>query len=344
MKLTVAQIAEIIGAEIEGDASIEIHDFAKIEEGKQGTITFLANPKYTDYIYTTLASAAIVDRIFEPRQPLSITLLRVDNPYKALSQLMQMVEEALTTTKQGREEPVFVHNQANVGQDVYLGAFAYIGAGATIGSGAQIYPHCYIGEGVQIGAGTVVYPNVSIYRNCIIGENCIIHSGVVIGSDGFGFASEDLGAYNKIPQLGAVKIGNNVEIGSNTCIDRATFGYTQIEDGVKLDNLIQVAHNVIIGKNTVIAAQAGISGSTKLGEQCLVGGKSGFAGHLNIAPFTIVTGMSGVSKSVNTPGTTLRGVPAQPIRDQLKTEAMIRRLGKMEKRIEDLERKPSTTP
>ena len=336
MKYRVSQIAQIIGAEVVGDAARELHTFAKIEEGSPGALSFLANPKYTEYLYTTRSSAVIVAQDFEPTQSVYPTLLKVKNPYGAFTQLLQMVAAANTPTKTGKEEPVYIGEGSSLAEDTYLGAFSYIGKNVTIGKGVKIYPHVYIGDNVEIQDNTCIYSHVSIYEGSKIGKQCIIHSGAVIGSDGFGFAPQASGEFQKIPQLGQVVLEDHVEIGANTVIDRATMGATVIESGVKLDNLIQVAHNVRIGANTVIAAQTGISGSTQLGANCMVGGQVGIVGHLRIADQTKIGAQSGIGKSITEPGSAWKGSPAQPYQKQLRSEILYQRLNEMAQQIRTL--------
>lgn len=336
MKFKVGEIASLIGAEVDGDPSIEITGLAKIEEGKPGTLTFFANPRYEPHIYTTAASAIIVPTEFQPKTALAATLLRSADPYSAFTALLAKASEMIQA-KSGIEQPSFISDTAEIGQDVYIGAFAYIGAGATIGDGAKIYPHAYIGDGASVGAGTTIHPNVSVYFGCQVGAHCILHAGAVIGSDGFGFAPQPDGSYKKIPQTGIVRIEDHVEIGAGCAIDRATLGETVIRTGAKLDNLIQVAHNVEIGAHSVIAAQAGISGSTKLGKHCMVGGQVGIVGHLELADQTRIGAQSGVSKSVKKTGQALRGSPAQEYNRQLRSEVLFRNLQQLADRIRELE-------
>lgn len=337
MELTVGEIGQLIGAEIDGDAGIKINGLAKIEEGQPGTITFFANPKYESFIYTTQASAIIVPADWQPKEAVSPVLLRSADPYSAFTALLQKANEMMQQ-KSGIESPSFIHETASIGEDVYIGAFAYVGAGARIGDGAKIYPHTYVGDHAQIGAGSTLFAHVTVYHACQVGAHCILHSGVVIGSDGFGFAPQEDGRMKKIPQTGIVRLADHVEIGANTVIDRATLGETVVREGVKLDNLIQIAHNVEIGAHTVIAAQTGISGSTKLGKHCMVGGQVGIVGHLNLADRTQIGAQSGMSKSVKEAGKAFRGSPAQDYRQQLRSEAVFRNLDALSKRVQELER------
>ena len=338
MKYFLHQIAGLIGAEIEGDAGLEINAIAKIEEGKPGSISFLANPKYTPFIYSTQASAVIVRKDFTPQQAIQSALLRVEDPYSAFTTLLEWVEKQQSDSKQGIQAEAYVHPEAILGKGTYVGAFSYISAGCEIGDSVQIYPNVFLGKGVKVGANTIIFPHTTIYRNCEVGANCIIHSGSRIGSDGFGFAPQADGSFRKIPQTGNVVIESEVEIGANCCIDRATVGSTRIRSGVKLDNLVQLAHNVELGPNTVIAAQAGIAGSTRLGAHCMIGGQAGIVGHLSLADGTKIDAQSGVNRNLSTPGLAYRGSPVQLHRDQLRSEVMFRRLVEMEARIRTLEK------
>ncbi len=338
MKYTLSQIATWIQAEIEGDANIEIENISRIEEGKPGTITFLANPKYTSYIYSCQASAAIVSKNFRPEQPLSMTLLRVEDPYSAFTFLLEKGQAAQQQKQSGISELAFVHPQAQIGKEVFIGAFSYIDAEASIQDGVQIYPQVYIGKNVVVGEQTVLYPQVRIYHDCKVGAHCMLHAGATVGSDGFGFAPQADGTFQKIPQTGNVVLEDSVELGANACIDRATIGSTIIRKGAKLDNLVQVAHNVEIGENTVIAAQAGIAGSTKIGPNCMIGGQAGIVGHLHIAEKTMIDAQSGVNRSIKEAGQAFRGSPVQPHRQQLKSEVLFRRLEEMSRKIASLER------
>jgi len=338
MKFTLGQIAGMLGADLVGDPSVEVSTVAKIEEGHAGSISFLANPKYVSYIYTTDASAVLVARDFEPQAPIKSALLRVDDPYSAFTALLEQADRFMRQSKRGVDERSFVAASAKVGEGVYIGAFAYVGENAVIADGVAVYPNSYVGDFVKIGRNSTLYPNVTVYQRCEIGESCVLHAGAVLGSDGFGFAPQADGSYRKVPQLGNVVLGNEVEIGANTVIDRATMGSTRVADGVKLDNLIQIAHNVEIGKNTVIAAQTGISGSTKLGQQCMIGGQVGIVGHLRIASGTKLGAGSGVAKNITEEGQSFRGAPIQPYNRQLRTEVLVRQLIEMEERLKALEK------
>lgn len=338
MQFAAKNIAELIGGTIEGDAGVLLNTFAKIEEAQPGALTFLANPKYTHYLYSTKASAVLVNNDFVPAQPVSATLIRVADPYKALSQLMTMVAAAMQNHPIGIEQPSYIAQGATIGNDVYVGAFAYIGSGAVIGDGAKIYPQAYLGNGVKVGNGTIIYPGVKIYAGCTIGSGCILHSGVVIGGDGFGFAPNPDGSYSKIPQLGIVEIQDNVEIGANTTVDRATMGKTIVGQGTKLDNLIQIAHNVTVGRNTVMASQVGVAGSAKIGDNCIFGGQVGISGHIEIGNHVTIGPQSGVEHSI-AQGEKVMGSPTVQWRQFARQSACIKRLPDMFKTLNDLEKK-----
>ena len=316
MEFTAKQIADFIGGRVEGNEQTTVHTFAKIEEGKEGAITFLSNPKYTQYIYDTKASIVLVNDDLELEHPVSATLIRVPNAYECVAKLMQLYAQS-QPKKTGVDALAFVSPTAQIGNDVYIGPFTYIGEGVTIGDGCRIYP------------------NVTIYDGCRIGKNVTIHAGAVIGADGFGFAPNTEG-YEKIPQLGIVIIEDNVEIGANTCVDRSTMGQTIIHQGVKLDNLIQVAHNCEIGANTVMSAQVGMAGSTKIGAWCMVGGQAGFSGHIHVADKTTVGAQCGVINNTKGNGETLIGSPAMNPKDFFKAKALYRRLPDMYKEISAL--------
>ncbi|MGL4629916.1 MAG: UDP-3-O-(3-hydroxymyristoyl)glucosamine N-acyltransferase [Leadbetterella sp.] len=318
MKFTVAQISNLIEGEYSGDPNQEIHSFAKIEEGTEGNISFLANYKYEPYIYSTQSSAVIVSEEFVPKSPISPQLIRVKDPYLAFTQLLQTYEKLTSKEMSGQEMPVSIAVSSVLGVNTFIGAFTYISTNAIVGDNSKIHQQCFVGENVKIGKNCIIYPGVKILKDSIIGDNCIIHSGVVIGSDGFGFAPKEDGTYENIPQLGNVKICNSVSIGSNSTIDRATMGSTLLSDGVKLDNLVQIGHNVEIGKNTVIASQSGVSGSTKIGDNCVIGGQVGVGGHITIADGTKISGQSGVGKSIKKPNGSFGGRPLLPINQHLK--------------------------
>lgn len=312
MEFTVDQIARIASGTVEGDGNLMINSFAKIEEGHPGAISFLANPKYTHFIYDTRSTAVLVSRGFIPERPVAATLIRVDDPYATVAHLLQQVQQLLCPPRRGVEQPCFVAQGVEVPDDAYIGAFAYIGEGTRIGAGAQIYPHAYVGPNAEVGEGSVIYPAAVVYHGCRIGRRCIIHSGAVIGADGFGFAPTAEG-YDKIPQTGIVEIEDDVEIGANTTIDRAMMGATRIGRGVKLDNLIQVAHNCTVGPHTVMAAQAGVAGSTKIGSRCMIGGQVGLAGHISVGDRAQIAAQSGTQKDVPADAR-LFGSPAMDLR------------------------------
>lgn len=337
MQFTAEQIAQIIGAVVEGNPQTVVSGFGKIEEAKEGELSFLANPKYEEFLYTTNASLVIVNEDLKLKHPIKATLLRTKDSYAAFAILLNAYAQLRVSHLKGIEEGSFVHPDAKIGNNVYIARFAYISAGATIGDNVVIYPGVFIGEKAKVGNNTVLNSNVSIYHDCIIGANNIVHAGAVIGSDGFGFAPNPDGTYAKIPQIGIVIVGDNVEIGANTTIDRSTMGATVIKDGVKLDNLVQIAHNAEIGENTAIAALAGVSGSTKLGKNVIMGGQSGTVGHLHIADFTKVNAQSGITKSITKTGTSVTGTPAYDYFPMIKAQATARTLPEMEKRLKNLE-------
>ena len=312
MKYLVSQIAELLSAEIVGDPNTVITTICKIEEGVPGGLTFLSNPKYTQYIYTTRAAAAIVNKSFVPEQDVPCTLIKVDNSYLAFAKLLNFYQEN-KPRKVGISDKACIAPSATIGENVYIGEFASIGEHAVVGNGASIYPQTVVGDNVRVGERTTLYAGVKVYADCVIGNDCILHAGAIIGADGFGFAPQD-GQYLKIPQIGNVVIGNNVEIGANTCIDRATMGSTCIGDNVKIDNLVQIAHNVTIGEGTGIAAQVGIAGSAKVGRRCILAGQVGVAGHITVDDGTVIGAQSGVTHSLKQ-GTYL-GSPALPLQEE----------------------------
>jgi len=326
MKFTVDQIADLIEGTVNGNGAALISNFDKIEEGKSGSISFLSNPKYESFLYQTDASAVIISKDLALKKPVKTALILVSDPYLAFTILLQKYQELVENKETGIQVPSYVADSAHISENVFVGRFTLVDAGSQIGKNSQIYDRVSIGKNVTIGCDCTIYPGVVIYKDCVIGNNVVIHANSVIGSDGFGHAPQADGTFKSIPQLGNVVIEDDVSIGSNTTIDRATMGSTIIRKGVKIDNLVQIAHNVEIGSNTAIAAQTGISGSTKVGENCLIAGQVGVAGHITIAPKTIVTGQSGVTKSVKTPGQTLGGTPASNNVDFLKRNALIRQL------------------
>jgi UDP-3-O-[3-hydroxymyristoyl] glucosamine N-acyltransferase len=338
MKFTAQQIATLVKGRVEGDPQSSVRAFAKIEEGRDGDLCFLANAKYEEFLYTTAASIIIVNESLVLREPIKAALIRVPDAYAAFALLMQTYKDLTAAApKTGREAHSVVDETAVVHETSFIASFAYIGKHVHIGNGAQIYPNVYIGDHARIGDGTILYAGVCIYDHCVIGKNCIVHAGSVIGSDGFGFAPDN-GTFKKIPQMGNVEIEDDVEIGANCTIDRATIGSTRIRKGTKLDNLIQIAHNVEIGESTVIASQSGISGSTKMGSHCMVGGQVGIVGHIRIADGVKINAQSGVSKAIDEPGTSVTGSPAFEYRASLKSQAAIRQLPNLLKRVAELEK------
>ena len=345
MEFTAQQIADLLGGEIQGNPLVKVNDFSKIEEGKPGTLSFLSNPKYSQFIYESQASIVLVNKDFQPEKEVQATLIRVEDAYHSLATLLSLVDQT-KPKKTGISPLAFVSESANIGENAYIQPFAYIGESVTIGKNARIHPNCSIENGAILGENVTLYSGVKVYNDCVIGNNCILHSGAVIGSDGFGFAPNGDGSYKKIPQMGNVVLEDNVEIGANSIVDRATLGSTTIRKGVKIDNLVQIAHNVEVGENTVIAAQTGISGSTKLGKQCVLAGQVGLAGHLLIADGTIFGAQTGVPNSVKIPNQTLQGYPAIPVMNFHKSAIVHKNLPElqkliyaMQKRIEELENK-----
>ncbi len=339
MQFTANQIAAIIQGSIEGNGETMVNNFSKIEDSKNNDLCFLANPKYEHYLYNTQASIVIINEDLVLKAPVTCTLIKVKDAYIAFATLLNHYEQYLQQDRArvGIEAGAFIHESANVGSNVYIGANAYISKNATIKENAKIYPNTYIGENALVGANSCIMPNVVVYHNCIINNNCLIHAGCVIGSDGFGFA-KSTGVYNKIAQIGNVVIEDNVEIGANTTIDRATMGSTIIKKGVKLDNLVQIAHNVEVGSNTVIAAQAGVSGSTKIGENVVIGGQAGIVGHIQIAKGTQINAQSGVSKAIRQENSALTGSPAGDYKSTLKSQVVFKNLPKLQEQINILEK------
>ncbi len=337
MKFSAKRIAEYLNGKIIGNPDVVVDSFSKIEEGKEGSLSFLANPKYKPYLYKTNATIVIVDKDYPNIEKIKPTLIRVDNAYQAFASLLKLYDQVFSEQKKGIEQPTFIDETATYGKDVYIGAFSYVGKNVKLGNNVKIYPQVYIGDNVRIGDNTVLRAGVKVYHDCVIGKDCSIHAGVVIGSDGFGFAPQGDG-YGKIPQIGNVIIEDNVEIGANTTIDRATLGSTIIRKGVKLDNLIQVAHNVEIGCHTVIAAQTGISGSTKLGNYCMVGGQVGFVGHISIADEVKVAAQAGITNTVKRKGEVLMGAPAYDANQYKKSYVVFRKLPDLYKQINELQK------
>lgn len=340
MEFSLAQIAQLIGGKVEGDSTLKVSRLDKIQDGLPGGISFLSNEKYESFIYDTKATAVIVSENFEPQKPLSTNLIRVKNAYEGFTLLLEAYAMMLQSSKSGKEEPSFFDESSTMGENYYRGAFSYVGKNCIIGNSVKIYPNAFIGNNVKIGNNTIIHAGVKIYDNTQIGNNCEFHPGAVIGGDGFGFAPLPDGTYKKIPQLGNVVIEDNVSIGTNTTIDCATMGSTLIKKGAKIDNLVQIAHNVIIGENTVIAAQTGISGSTEIGKNCVFAGKAGIVGHIKIADNTIVGANTGVSKSITKSGQTLFGYVGYDIKDFLKSYSLFKKLPELNERIRELEKKP----
>ncbi|MBV9988580.1 MAG: UDP-3-O-(3-hydroxymyristoyl)glucosamine N-acyltransferase [Chitinophagaceae bacterium] len=338
MQFTAAQIAMLINGKTEGDPAVAVTSFGKIEEAQPGQISFLANPKYEEFLYTTKASVLIVNENLETRQPLSATLIRVPDAYSAFATLLTKYQELMTQQLTGIQQPSYIADTAVLGENVFVGAFVYLGDKVRLGNNVKIFPGCVIGNNVIIGDNSILHAGVKIYHDCVIGSQVTIHAGAVVGGDGFGFAPQADGAYKKIPQIGNVVIEDFVEIGANTTIDRATIGSTVIRTGVKLDNLIQVGHNVEIGEHTVIAALTGISGSTKLGKNVMIGGQVGIVGHISIADGTKIAGQSGISKTIREPNRSFIGSPAMDTTIALRNQVVARNLPELEKRIQDLEK------
>ena len=332
MEFTARQIAAFLNGEIEGNPETRVSGISKIEEGRTGSLSFLANPKYEKYIYETASSIVLVNRSFKPEKNINATLIRVENAYEAFASLLDLYQQS-APKKEGTSSLSSIHPTARIGDKVYIGEFTCISQNSSVGNGSKIYPQVYVGDNVKIGENTIIYAGVKIYQDCIIGSNCIIHSGVVIGSDGFGFAPQEGSEYKKIPQIGNVVIEDDVELGSNTTIDRATMGSTFIRKGVKLDNLIQIAHNVEIGENTVIAAQTGISGSTKIGRNCMIAGQAGLTGHLNIADEVKIAAQAGIGHDHKIKGEIVGGSPAIEIRRYRKAAVIYTQLPELREQV-----------
>lgn len=337
MKFTATQIAGILEGEVEGNPQIAVHKLSKIEEGEKGSLTFLSNPKYTSYIYSTKASITIVNKDFVPEQSLSTTLIKVEDAYKSFSKLLEYYNQ-VKNNKVGIENPSFVSESASYGEGFYLGAFSYLGNNVVIGKDAKVYPNVYIGDNVTIGDNVVIFAGAKIYSESIIGNDCVIHSGAIIGADGFGFTPNANGEYSKVPQTGNVIMEDNVDVGAGTTIDRATLGSTVLRKGVKLDNQIQIAHNVEIGEHTAIAAQTGIAGSTKIGKHCLIGGQVGIVGHITIGDRVKIQAQSGIGRNVKD-DEVLQGSPALNYGDYNKSYVHFKNLPKLVNKINDIEKK-----
>jgi UDP-3-O-[3-hydroxymyristoyl] glucosamine N-acyltransferase len=339
MEFTVGQIAELLGGHVEGNTAGKVRELAKIEDAGPGTLAFLSNHKYEHYLYTTGATAVIVSEELQLKQPVAAALIRVEDPYSSFTTLLEEYQKALAAAVTGVEEPCYMGANSAIGAHHYRGAFSYIGKNCQLGQHVKIYPHAYIGDNVRIGDHTTIYAGAKIYRNTVIGNHCSVHAGAVIGSPGFGFAPQKDGTYRDIPQTGNVVLEDKVRIGSNTTIDCATMGATIIREGSKIDNLVQIAHNVEIGSHTVVAAQTGISGSTKIGNYCVLAGQVGIVGHISLADKTTVGAQSGVSKTITQSGTIIQGSPAFDYKQNLRAQAIFRRLPEMQKQLDELKEK-----
>ncbi len=337
MEFTAKIIADFLKGSIEGNPDEKVTNVSPIEDGKSGTLSFLSNPKYEQFIYTTKASVVLVNKNFKTEKEVKATLIRVEDAYKAFASLLDLYQSSIPQ-KVGIDSKASISESAKVGDNCYIGDFAFIGENATIGENVKIYPQVYIGDNVVIGDNTILYPGVKIYHNCIVGRNCIIHASSVIGSDGFGFAPTEDGSFKKIPQIGNVVIEDDVELGSNVSVDRATMGSTVIQKGVKLDNLIQVAHNVVIGESTVIAAQTGVSGSAKVGKYCMIGGQVGVAGHISVADKVKVGAQAGIANNIKEEGKALLGSPAIEFRQATRAMAATKNLPELVQRVNQLEK------
>ena len=337
MQFTAKQIAELIEGKIEGNPDVAVSSFGKLEEATEGQLAFLANPKYEEFLYSTKASIIIVNNSLELEKEINATLIRVPDAYSSFAVLLTEYAKIVRENLTGIQQPVFIDATARMGENVFIGAFSYLGENVILGNNVKIYPQVYLGNNVTVDDGSVLYPGVKIHHDCVVGKNVAIHAGSVIGGDGFGFAPQPDGSFKKVPQIGNVVVEDNVEIGANSSIDRATIGSTMIRSGAKLDNLIQIAHNVEIGQNTVIAAQSGISGSTKIGKNVMIGGQAGIVGHIQIADGSKINAQSGVSKSIKTPNTAVTGSPAFDYGHALRSQILSRNLPEIEKRLKDLE-------
>jgi UDP-3-O-[3-hydroxymyristoyl] glucosamine N-acyltransferase len=338
MEFTAEQIAALINGQVLGNPQVKVTGLAKIEEGLEGTLSFLSNPKYEEYIYSTKSSICIVNNSFDPSKPLpsSLTLIKVEDAYSCFAKLLEAYAQ-MTRKQPGIEQPSFISQTAKIGEHLYLGAFAYVGDNVLIGNNVVIYPNAYIGDNVKIGDDTVIHPGATIYNDCVIGNRCVIHAGVIVGADGFGFAPNEKGEFQKVPQIGNVVIEDDVEIGSNTTIDRATMGSTFIRKGVKIDNLCQIAHNVDVGQHTAMAAQVGVAGSAKIGQHVMIGGQAGISGHLKIADGTKIVAQSGIPSTVKK-ADTLMGSPGIPLDDFKRSYFGFRKLPFMLTKLQELEK------
>ncbi len=338
MQFNASQIALLTNGKLEGDASVAVASFGKIEEARQGQLSFLANPKYEEYLYQTQASIVIINDNLELKQPVKATLIRVPDAYSAFASLLAKYQELMTQQLTGIQQPSYIAATATMGEGVFVAAFVYIGEHVVIGNNVKLFPGVVLGNNVRVNDNCILHAGVKIYNDCVVGRNVTIHAGTIIGSDGFGYAPQADGTFKKVPQIGNVVIEDFVEIGANATIDRATMGSTIIRSGVKLDNLIQIAHNVEIGNHTVIAAQTGISGSTKVGKYVMIGGQVGTAGHITIADGSKINGQSGVTKSIKEPNTAVNGTPAFDYNSSLRSQAIARNLPQLEKRVKELEK------
>lgn len=338
MEFSVQQIAQLLGGSVQGDGSAKIRNIAKIQEGKEGDVSFLSNLKYEDFLYTTQATAVIVSEGFSPKKEYSTTLVVVPDAYAAFTALLTEYQRMVTPVKVGIEQPSFISDSATLGEEAYVGAFAYIGAHVRIGKNCKIYPHVYIGDHTVIGDNCTLYAGAKVYHGCKIGNHCTLQAGAVVGSDGFGFAPQADGSYATIPQLGNVVLEDHVDIGANAVVDRATMGSTHIGKGVKIDNLVQIAHNVTVGQHTVMAAQTGIAGSSSVGERCVFAGQVGIAGHLKIGDRVTLGAQSGIMHNVPD-GQTWLGYPAQERTPFMRSTALVRKLPDLQKRVDELEKK-----
>ncbi len=335
MEFTAAMIAQLLKGTVEGDPETKLNTIAKIEEGHEGALSFLSNPKYETFIYTTGSSAVLVRNDFKPVKKIKATLIRVEDPYRAVAMLLTMYEQA-KSVKKGIHPTAVIDETASVGVDVYIGAYAVVSENAVVGDGCNLYPHVFIGDRVKVGKNCTLHPGVKVYKECVIGNDCILHAGVVIGADGFGFAPSSDNNYMKVPQIGNVILEDNVEIGANSCVDRATMGSTVVQKGVKLDNLVQIAHNVVIGENTVIAAQSGIAGSTKVGKNCMFGGQTGAVGHITIADGCKVGAQTGIIGSVKEGDSIIAGTPSLDSKKFMRSYAYFVRLPELSRKVDEI--------
>ncbi|MEL6658149.1 MAG: UDP-3-O-(3-hydroxymyristoyl)glucosamine N-acyltransferase [Bacteroidota bacterium] len=337
MQLSAQELANILGAEVDGDPTVKVNRPAKIEEGGAGAISFLANPKYEDYLYETTASVVVVSRDFQPKTAVSATLLRVDQVYESFARLLSFYDQAVQARPQGVSKHAAVDETAQLADSAVVGRFATIERGAVLEENVVVFDHVYIGANARVGAGSILFPGARLLHQCELGKNCIIHANAVIGSDGFGFAPDEQGVYQKVPQVGRVVLEDNVDVGANSTIDRATMGVTRIGEGVKIDNLVQIGHNVEVGAHTVIAAQTGVAGSTKIGKHCRIGGQVGFVGHVNIADGTQIQAQSGIAGAIEEPNQAWFGSPAIPYRDYIRSYSVFKKLPDLYRQIHRLE-------